>query len=79
MEYNFNLIYNKYFKNRRSFKRRIKSDYYSLKNNQISAYDDIIKSYANELGWDWRLLASQVYQESKGEFLFFYFTYSNTF
>ena len=61
----YNVIYNKYFNNRRSFKRRIKSDYYSLKNNQISAYDDLIKTYANELGWDWRLLASQVYQESK--------------
>jgi membrane-bound lytic murein transglycosylase F len=61
----YNVVYNKYFKNRRSFQRRIKSDYYSLKNNQISEYDDIIKSYANELGWDWRLLASQVYQESK--------------
>jgi membrane-bound lytic murein transglycosylase F len=61
----YNVIYNKYFKNKRSFKRRIKSDYYSLKNNQISEYDEIIKSYAGELGWDWRLLASQVYQESK--------------
>ena len=61
----YNVIYNKYFKNRRSFKRRIKSDYYSLKNNQISEYDDLIKAYASELGWDWRLLASQVYQESK--------------
>ena len=37
----------------------------SLKNNQISEYDEIIKSYADELGWDWRLLASQVYQESR--------------
>jgi membrane-bound lytic murein transglycosylase F len=61
----YNVIYNKYFKNKRSFKRRIKSDYYSLKNNQISEYDEIIKSYADDLGWDWRLLASQVYQESK--------------
>lgn len=61
----YNVVYNKYFKNRRSFQRRIKSDYYSLKNNQISEYDDLIKSYANNLGWDWRLLASQVYQESK--------------
>ena len=61
----YNVIYNKYFKNKRSFKRRIKSDYYSLKNNQISEYDEIIKSYADGLGWDWRLLASQVYQESK--------------
>jgi membrane-bound lytic murein transglycosylase F len=59
------VIYNKYFKNKRSFQRRTRSDYYSLKNNQISAYDDLIKQYSQELGWDWRLLASQVYQESK--------------
>jgi len=62
---NYNVIYNKYFKNKRSFKRRIKSDYYSLKNNQISNYDGLIKKYANKIELDWRLLASQVYQESK--------------
>lgn len=59
------VIYNKYFKNRRLFKRRIKSNYYSLKNNQISQYDNIIRKYTKKLGWDWRLLASQIYQESK--------------
>lgn len=59
------VIYNKYFKNKRFFKRRIKSDYYSLKNNQISEYDDLIKKYTKKLGWDWRLLAAQIYQESK--------------
>jgi membrane-bound lytic murein transglycosylase F len=61
----YNVVYNKYFKNKRSFKRRIDSDYYSLTNNQISTYDDLIKTYAAKLGWDWRLLASQVYQESR--------------
>lgn len=59
------VIYNKYFKNKRFFKRRIKSNYYSLKNNQISEYDNLIKQYTKKLGWDWRLLASQIYQESK--------------
>jgi len=59
------VIYNKYFKNKRRFKRRIKSEYYSINNNQISQYDDLIKKYAANLGWDWRLLASQVYQESR--------------
>ncbi len=59
------VIYNKYFKNKRRFRRRIKSDYYSINNNQISEYDKLIKKYASELGWDWRLLASQVYQESR--------------
>lgn len=31
----------------------------------ISPYDDLIRKYAAELGWDWRLLAALVYQESK--------------
>jgi membrane-bound lytic murein transglycosylase F len=61
----YNVIYNKYFKNKRTFKRRIKSDYYSLKNNQISPYDALVKKYANKIGWDWRLLTSQIYQESR--------------
>ncbi len=61
----YNVIYNKYFKNKTSYKTRRKSDFYSLENNQISAYDKYIKSHAKTLGWDWRLLASQVYQESK--------------
>ncbi len=59
------VIYNKYFKNNRYFNRRVNSDFYSLTNNQISKYDEIIKQNAEELGWDWRLLASLVYQESR--------------
>lgn len=31
----------------------------------ISPYDELIKQYASELGWDWRMLAAVVYQESK--------------
>ena len=31
---------------------------------QISKYDHLIKRYAHEVGWDWRLLAAQAYQES---------------
>ncbi len=31
----------------------------------VSPYDEIIKRYAKELGWDWRMLAAVVYQESK--------------
>jgi membrane-bound lytic murein transglycosylase F len=59
------VIYNKYFENERTFKHRLKSEFYSLNNNQISSYDPLIKEYAKELGWDWRLLASLVYQESQ--------------
>ena len=31
----------------------------------ISPYDDLIREYARELGWDWRMLAAVIYQESK--------------
>ncbi len=62
---NYNVIYNKYFKNKRNFKTRSQSDFYSLENRQISEYDDLIREYAQELNWDWRLLAAQIYQESR--------------
>lgn len=59
------VLYNKYFKNEKHFKRRESSDFYSLTNNKISQYDHLIKKYSKDLNWDWRLLASQVYQESR--------------
>lgn len=31
----------------------------------VSPYDDLLRKYATELGWDWRMLAAVVYQESK--------------
>ena len=31
----------------------------------VSPYDNLLKKYASELGWDWRMLAAVVYQESK--------------
>jgi membrane-bound lytic murein transglycosylase F len=61
----YNVIYNKYFKNKRNFRDRTKSDLYSLNNEQISPFDEMIKEYAPIIGWDWRLFASQVFQESR--------------
>lgn len=59
------VIYNKYFKNRSYYKKRLKSPYYSIKHNKISPYDDIIKKEAERIDWDWRLLSSLIYQESR--------------
>ncbi len=61
----YNVIYNKYFENRKNYGIRIKSDFYSLNERKISQYDDLIKKYARRINWDWRLLASQIYQESR--------------
>jgi membrane-bound lytic murein transglycosylase F len=58
-------IYNKYFKHKRSYRARVESEFYSLNNERISQYDDIIQRYAENIGWDWRLLASVIYQESQ--------------
>ena len=62
--YYANVLHNKYFKNPRS-KRIFHSAYYSLNDLRLSEYDEIIKEEAKELGWDWRLLASMIYQESQ--------------
>ena len=58
-------LYNKYFKNPKGAGKRNSSEFSSLGGNKISPYDDMIKVYSNEIGWDWRLLASMIYQESK--------------
>ncbi len=36
-----------------------------IRTSTISPYDELIKKYAGELGWDWKMLASVIYQESK--------------
>lgn len=61
----YRVIYNKYFKNKRAFRSRVKSEFYSLNEQRISPYDELIKENAERIGWDWRLLAAQIYQESQ--------------
>jgi membrane-bound lytic murein transglycosylase F len=64
-ESTFMVIYNRYFKSPRTSLHRVMSDYSSLGGNKISRYDELIKTGAKKLNWDWRLLAAIVYQESK--------------
>ena len=61
----FFVIYNKYFENRRAFTRRADSDLMFSTGGNISDFDDIIQKYASELGWDWMLIAAQIFQESQ--------------
>jgi membrane-bound lytic murein transglycosylase F len=58
------VIYNKYFNSPRFSILTNTSDYSSLSGNKLSPYDAQLKEGAATLGWDWRLLASVVYQES---------------
>ncbi len=61
----YNVVYNKYFKSKKAQHARVSSDFSSVGSGGFSPYDDLIKAAANDIGWDWRLLAAQIYQESK--------------
>lgn len=58
------ILYHKYFTNRHSY-RSIHSEYYTLGSGKISPFDEAIKKESERIGWDWRLLASLIYQESR--------------
>ncbi|MCK5067405.1 MAG: transporter substrate-binding domain-containing protein [Bacteroidales bacterium] len=58
------ILYNKYFQNRHAY-RNIHSEDYTLGSGKISRFDDVIKKEAERIGWDWRLMASVIYQESR--------------
>lgn len=36
-----------------------------VRSKTVSPYDSLLKKYASTLGWDWKMLAAVVYQESK--------------
>ena len=57
-------LYNKYFRNPR-YLNTVQKEYQSSKKGVISKYDDEIKFQSRQIGWDWRLLASLIYQESQ--------------
>lgn len=60
----FDLIYHKYFVSPRTVKR-MDSDFHSIYGGKISEYDKMIKKLADENRWDWRLISSIIYHESR--------------
>lgn len=60
----FAILYSKYFRNSNSVKV-IQSEHYTLNSGKVSQWDNLIKTYSATIGWDWRLLASLIYQESR--------------
>lgn len=61
----FSTLYKKYFTDRRSYIQREASEYLTSATGKLCQYDDLLKRYSAELNWDWRLLASQAFQESR--------------
>ncbi|HYG10666.1 MAG TPA: transporter substrate-binding domain-containing protein [Pyrinomonadaceae bacterium] len=61
----FDRLYKKYFVDRRSHVERVASEYLTSSTGRLCPYDEILKRHAATVGWDWRLLAAQTYQESR--------------
>ena len=61
----FNILYKKYFSSPRSYKARVDSPFFSRRGDRISEYDSIFRKYSARIGWDWRLLASIAWHESR--------------
>ena len=59
------VLYRKYFLDRRRFVSRASSRYLTSETGTLSPYDDMFREYARIPGWDWRLVASQAFQESR--------------
>ncbi|MGQ9619789.1 MAG: transglycosylase SLT domain-containing protein [Bacteroidales bacterium] len=60
----YKILYAKYFRNG-NLTKIFKSDYYALNTGKISQWDPHIKRFSETINWDWRLLASLIYQESR--------------
>lgn len=58
-------IYKKYHENRKKFYKIKSSEFSSLTAGKISEYDDLIKKQSQSIGWDWRLISSLIFQESR--------------
>jgi membrane-bound lytic murein transglycosylase F len=60
----YNMTVNKYFKNAKQMKIAA-GEARSDKAGQLSPYDDLVRKHARTYELDWRLITSQMYQESR--------------
>ncbi|HOZ15639.1 MAG TPA: transporter substrate-binding domain-containing protein [Tenuifilaceae bacterium] len=58
------MIKRKYYQNPNHL-RRLSNDYYFVHQDRVSEWDEYFKKNSPKINWDWRLLASLVYQESR--------------
>jgi membrane-bound lytic murein transglycosylase F len=60
----FNTLYRKYYVDRAGYRERVASEYLTSETGRLSQWDDLMVRHAGIIGWDWRLIAALMYQES---------------
>jgi membrane-bound lytic murein transglycosylase F len=58
-------LYQRYFVDRQGYRARVESEYLTSETGRLGPYDDLFRRHAQRIGWDWRLLASLSFQESR--------------
>ncbi len=61
----YGIIYDRYFENPLTVRGFQQAAYRPDKSGSLSIYDDLIRNRAEAAGFDWRLVAAQIYQESR--------------
>lgn len=61
----YNVTYQKYFKNAHKIKKYRDQRIDLNPDGTLSPYDTLVKKYAREFEFDWRLIVAQMYQESR--------------
>jgi membrane-bound lytic murein transglycosylase F len=59
----YNVIYEKYFRDEKTIRAHREGQ--NDDHGDISPYDGLVKKYAEQYGFDWRLIVAQMFQESR--------------
>lgn len=61
----YNIFYKRYFENEKRIREHREGRVRKMQDGRLSQWDHLAKKYGERYGFDWRLLLSQMYQESE--------------